>query len=251
MAKSRAGWSEGRALIVGGSGGIGAAIARELHARGAEIAIGYRSGRDRAEALREELGEGAMIARIDLADASSIDAVLEACGPIHSLIHAAGAKIDQPYVSKTRAEDYSAVLREDAEGFFRLIERALPRLRESRGAIVLISSAGLDRHPPGDLLSIAPKAANEALIRAIAREEGRFGVRANSVRVGIVDAGMFPELVARGELSEAYLNAAKINIALRRFGEAEEIARAVAFLASDESSYITGQALHLDGGYSI
>lgn len=244
-------WPSGRALIAGGSGGIGEAISRALYSAGAEIAIGYRSGRDRAETLASELGERAFAVHLDLDDEASIASALEACGSIHSLIHAAGAKIDQPYVSRTDPDAYAHVLRADAEGFFRLIKRTLPLLRESQGSIVLISSAGLERHPPGDILSIAPKAANEAVIRAIAREEGRFGVRANSVRVGIVGAGMFPELVARGELSEAYLDAAKINIALRRFGEPEEIARAVVFLASPDASYITGQALHLDGGYSI
>lgn len=244
-------WPLGRALIVGGSGGLGEAISRALHQAGAKIAIGYRSGKARAEALAQSLGDGAIAVHLDLDDESSIKDALEACGAIHSLVHAAGAKIDQPYLSATDPKEYAEVLRADAEGFFTLIHHALPLLRESRGSIVLISSAGLERHPPGDLLSVAPKAANEAVIRAIAREEGRYGVRANSVRVGIVDAGMFPELVERGELTETYLEAAKRNIALRRFGEAEEVARAVVFLASSDASYITGQALHLDGGYSI
>jgi len=244
-------WPEGCALIVGGSGGIGAAIAREFCRAGSKVVIAYRSREERARTLADELGERARTVKIDLESPSTIEEALEQIGSFHSLIHVAGARIDQPYISETRAEDYVSVLRGDAEGFFYLIEQALPRLRESGGSIVLISSAGLQRHPPGDILSVAPKAANEALIRGIAREEGRYGVRANSVRVGIVDAGMFPELVARGELSEAYLEAAKKNIALRRFGRAEEIARAVVFLASDDASYITGQAIHLDGGYSI
>ena len=86
---------------------------------------------------------------------------------------------------------------------------------------------------------------------AIAKEEGRFGVRANSVALGVIDAGMFHRLVETGELNQAYLDASKRNIALRRFGRAEEVAEAVAFLSSSRASYITGQTLMLDGGYSI
>ena len=91
----------------------------------------------------------------------------------------------------------------------------------------------------------------EALLRAIAKEEGRFGIRANSVALGVIDAGMFHRLVESGELSQAYLDASKRNIALRRFGTASEVAEAAAFLASSRASYITGQMLMLDGGYSV
>ena len=139
----------------------------------------------------------------------------------------------------------------DANGFFRVVRASLPALRESRGSIVLLSSAGLARHPQGDVLSLAPKGAAEALVRAVAREEGRFGVRANAVRVGIVEAGMFRELVARGELDERYLDAARRNIALRRFGEVREVVDVVVFLASTKASYVTGQAIAVDGGFSV
>ena len=88
-------------------------------------------------------------------------------------------------------------------------------------------------------------------LRRVAREEGRYGVRANSVAVGVVDAGMFPKLVERGELSQDWIDAAMRNTPLRRFGTPEEIADAVVFLASDRGRYITGQTLFVDGGYTL
>jgi NAD(P)-dependent dehydrogenase (short-subunit alcohol dehydrogenase family) len=116
--------------------------------------------------------------------------------------------------------------------------------------VVLLSSAGLTRYPKGDALSVSPKAAAEQLMRAIAREEGRHGVRANAVRVGVVEAGIFERL--RGDVIDAQWEAvAKRRIALGRFAAAEEIAAAVVFLASNQARYITGQALGVDGGYGV
>ena len=139
----------------------------------------------------------------------------------------------------------------DVNGFFHVIHAALPHLRDSQGSIVFVSSAGLKRFPPGDVLSVAPKGAIEALMRGIAREEGRYGVRANNVAVGVVDAGMFPKLVERGELTQEWIDAATRNTPLRRFGTPGEIADAAVFLASARARYITGQTLFVDGGYTL
>jgi 3-oxoacyl-[acyl-carrier protein] reductase len=246
------------ALVVGGSGGVGRAVASALAEAGSAVAVTYRTRREAAEevvaSIEAEGGRAAAFA-VDLARGSSVDEVVRAVedrfGAIDTVVHAAGSKIDQPYVSKTREEDWVATMEADANGFFRVVRAALPALRRSRGSIVFLSSAGLGRHPQGDLLSVAPKGACEALVRAVAREEGRFGVRANSLRIGIVDAGMFHELIERGELDERYLTAARNNIALRRFGEAREIVDVVVFLASQRASYVTGQALSVDGGFSV
>jgi 3-oxoacyl-[acyl-carrier protein] reductase len=127
----------------------------------------------------------------------------------------------------------------------------LPYLREATGSVVAITTAATRRYPIRDGLSSGPKGAVEAVVRAIAAEEGRFGVRANCVGPGMLTDGMAARLIASGELDEAALEVTKRNIALRRFGEAVDVAEAVCFLASDRARFITGQMLDVDGGYTI
>jgi len=105
-------------------------------------------------------------------------------------------------------------------------------------------------YPPGDALSSVPKAAIESLCRAVAKEEGRSGIRANAVAPGIIDAGLGAQFLA-DLYSPKVWNVQRQRIALRRFGSAEEIADAAAFLASDRARYITGQTLIVDGGFSL
>ncbi len=249
---------DGVALVVGGSGGIGSAIARNLAARGARIALTYRRNRDAASEVARQIeqhGGACELHRVDLEDLESVTACFESLsashGQIHTVAHAAGTRIDQPYISQVSPEQWRKTIDCDVHGFFHVAHVALPHLRRSRGSIVFVSSAGLKRFPPGDVLSVAPKGAIEALIRGIAREEGRYGVRANSVAVAVVDAGMFPKLVESGELSQAWIDAAIRNTPMRRFGTPDEIADAVVFLASSRARYITGQTLFVDGGYTL
>jgi NAD(P)-dependent dehydrogenase (short-subunit alcohol dehydrogenase family) len=180
-----------------------------------------------------------------------LDSIATEHGAIHTIAHAAGTHIDQPYISQTTPEQWRHTMDADVNGFFHVAHAALPHLRESQGSIVFVSSSGIRRFPPGDVLSVAPKAAIEALMRGIAREEGRYGIRANNVAVGVVDAGIFPKLVERGELSQTWIDAAMRNTPLRRFGTPKEIADAVVFLASTRARYITGQTLFVDGGYTL
>lgn len=251
-------FADGVALVVGGSGGIGSAIARGFAAAGASLAITYRRNQATAAAVADEIRQGGgecSLHQVDLGELDSVEAclgeIIAEHGQLHTIAHAAGTHIDQPYISKVTPEQWRNTMDWDVNGFFHAVHAALPHLRKSRGSIVFVSSSGLKRFPPGDVLSVAPKGAIEALVRGIAREEGRYGVRANNVAVGVVDAGMFPELVARGELSEAWVEAALRNTPLRRFGRPEEIADAAVFLASSRAQYITGQTLFVDGGYTI
>ena len=249
---------EGVALVVGGSGGIGSAIARGFAAADVTLAITYRHNQEAADQVASEIRNGGgtcSVHRVELGDLDSVKACLDQLvdehGQIHTIAHAAGTHIDQPYVSQVTPEQWRNTMDWDVNGFFHVAHAALPHLRKSHGSIVFVSSAGLKRFPPGDVLSLAPKAAIEALIRGIAREEGRNGVRANNVAVGVVDAGMFPKLVERGELSQEWIDAATRNTPLRRFGTPEEIADAAVFLASSQARYITGQTLFVDGGYTL
>jgi len=249
---------EGVALVVGGSGGIGSAIARGLGNAGARLALTYRHNADAAEQIATEIqnaGGTCSVHRVELGDLASVRSCLAELaaepGGIHTIAHAAGTHIDQPYVSQLTPEQWKNTIDWDINGFFHVVHAGLEHLRASRGSIVFVSSAGLKRYPPGDVLSVAPKGAIEALVRAIAREEGRYGVRANCVGVGVVDAGMFPKLIERGEITQAWVDAAMRNTPLRRFGDPSEIADAAVFLASARARYITGQTLLVDGGYTL
>jgi len=249
---------EGVALVVGGSGGIGSAIARGFAAAGVTLAITYRHNEEAANEVAADIradGGACSVHRVALGDLDAVETCLnqlvEEHGQIHTIAHAAGTHVDQPYVSQLTPEQWRNTMDWDVNGFFHVAHAALPHLRKSHGSIVFVSSAGLKRFPPGDVLSVAPKGAIEALIRGIAREEGRYGIRANNVAVGVVDAGMFPKLVERGELSQEWIDAAARNTPLRRFGTPEEVADAAVFLASSQARYITGQTLFVDGGYTL
>ena len=117
-------------------------------------------------------------------------------------------------------------------------------------SIDTISSIGLSRWPTKDVLSVAPKAVIDALITGLAREEGRNGIRANSVQLGIIEAGIFLR-IKDTEYDERYIEAAKNNTALKRLGSAEDVSDAVIFLSSNRANYITGQTIYLDGGFRI
>lgn len=249
---------DGVAVVIGGSGGVGRAVGERIASYGANVALTYRGNERAAEEAAEEArahGVSVSVHRLELGEAARVRGVFDEIrarhGRVHTVVHAAGSKIAQPLIRDVDGETWRAVIDADVHGAFDVVQASLPMLRDGGGSYVFVSSAGLARYPAGDILSVAPKAAVEALIRGIAREEGRHGVRANSVALGVIDAGMFPRLVADGHFTEAWLDAAKKNAALRRFGTAREVAEAVAWLASSRASYVTGQRLMLDGGYSI
>ena len=250
---------KGAAVVFGGSGGVGRAICERLAHYGADVALTYRGNAAAAEEAAEEIrakGRKASIHQVSLTDADGVarflHEVAEAHGRIHTVVCAAGSNIKQPFISQVSVEEWKQVIDADVNGFFHVAHAALPLFRAGGGgSFVYVSSAGLERYPAGDVLSVAPKGAVEALLKGIAREEGRFGIRANIVGLGVIETGLFPRLVANGDFTEEWIAAAKRNTALRRFGSAQEVAEAVAFLASSRASYVTGQRIMLDGGYSL
>ncbi|MBH0781674.1 SDR family NAD(P)-dependent oxidoreductase [Nocardia bovistercoris] len=248
----------GAALVLGASGGLGRAIARMLLDRGSDVALTYHRAAHRLEPVLKtaaELGRTARTWQLDLTDApltaTVVDRVAAELDGIHTLVYAAGPHVPMVHLSRVAPADLADQLLSDTAGFFAAAHAALPHLRAARGSIVAVTSAATARYPVRDGLSATPKAAVESLIRAIAAEEGRFGVRANSVGPGMTLDGMAERLIGAGDLDEHALDVARGNIPLRRFGDAEDIAEAVCFLASDRADFISGQKLDVDGGYGV
>ena len=239
----------GAALVVGGSGGLGSVIAAELAARGSDVALTYRSNAGAAAATASEVERFGR--RSWVATAAAVEELTDAAGGLHTLVYAAGPDVPQVHLSRVQPSAMRAQLDVDAAGFFAAACAALPHLRASMGSIVAVTTAGIGRFPARDGLSTVPKAAVEAAVRGLAAEEGRFGVRANSVGPGMLTDGMAQRLMASGDLDESALDAARANIPMRRFGTASDIAEAVCFLASDRARYISGQHLAVDGGYTV
>ena len=246
------------ALVVGGSGGLGLAVVRLLAARGSHVALTYRAQESAAlagVAAAKEWGVHASAHPLDVTSADDCAAVVAAVvatyGGLHTLVHAAGPHVPMQHLSWVEPAAMAAQLAEDSAGFFNVVHPALPHLRATEGSVVAVTTAATARYPVRDGLSSAPKAAVEALVRALAAEEGRYGVRVNAVGPGMLTDGMAARLIASGDLSEEALAITRRNIPLRRFGSATDIAEAVCFLASDRAGFISGQKLDVDGGWSV
>ncbi len=245
-----------RALVFGGSGGIGRAVCERLAAAGLAVNLTYRNSLDKAQAAAEAIAEQggfASIHQVDITVAEEVEQVVAeavADGELATVVYASGPAIKQPYVGQVTLDEWRHAVDAEVHGFFHIVRAALPHLRKSAGSIVAVTSAGLHRYPPRDVLSVAPKGAVEALVKAVAREEGRNGIRANCVALGVIDAGMFLRLKGT-EFDDQLMETMRQNAALKRFGSAEEVAEAVHFFSSNQSSFSTGQTLLVDGGYSI
>ena len=249
----------GAAMVMGGTGGLGAASARELARAGSNIALCYRSKKNAAEELAAEFrsfGVHVTIHSVDVTDEAGIaatrDQIIAEHGRIHTMVWAAGPLVDQLFLAETPISKWKHAVNVEVHGFFTTTQALLPHFRQAGGgSFVHLGSVGDLAWPARDGLSVAPKAANEALVKGLAREEGRYNIRANSVLVGVIDAGMFKELLARGDFDDRWIEETQRILALKRWGKAEEVGHAVVFLASSRAGYTTGQQLAVAGGYGV
>ena len=245
------------ALIVGATGGLGQAAAMALAEDFDGIALTYRSGKAEAEKLCASLPASCKgwPVRCDLADPASVKSTIKdataTLGSIDAVVFASGVAIEQPFVSQIEESQWREVIETELIGLTRVVAEILPTFRsQKQGNLVIVVSVANYTFPPGDALSSVPKAGMEALGRAIAKEEGKFGIRANMVAPGIIDAGLGTHFL-QTLYSPGVWEQQKRAIALRRFGTGGEVAEAVRFLASDRSAYITGQTIIVDGGFSL
>ncbi|MCC6917719.1 MAG: SDR family oxidoreductase [Alphaproteobacteria bacterium] len=251
-------YASGVALVGGGSGGIGQAICRVLAEGGSDVALTYNRNREGAEIAAQavrDAGRTAEIVQLDLTDdaacARFVDAMAERFGGVHTAVYAAGPYIDMRHISRLEPALFRKTVGTDVFGCFNLLQPAMRHLRESRGVALALATPAIRRYAVKDVLSAAPKAAVEAVIKGIAAEEGRFGVRANCVGVGVITDGMYHALLDTGDFDDRFIETTKATLALRRLGTADNVADAVDFLCSDKAAYITGQTLMVDGGFAL
>jgi len=250
-------FDKGCVFIVGGSGGIGSICAKEFAKAGANVVITYYKNKKAAEDVASEINKNIQIFQLDNKDFKSVDNVMKQAiseyDSINTIVNAAGFDIPQKFIREIDIDLWKSVIDADINGFFNLVKAGLPYLRESQGSMVFISSAGLYKYPPGDVLSVAPKATIDHVIKGIAKEEGENGIRANSIALGIIDTGIFHRLREEENtfFDDAWHEAVMNTLALKRFGFPEEVGHAAVFLASSKAGYITGHCIPVDGGYHI
>jgi len=237
---------DGRAaLVTGATGGIGAAIARTLHAQGATVVLsGTRQ--DMLAALAAELGERAFSVPADLRDADAADGLIAAAeavaGPLHILVNNAGLTRDG-LAMRMKDTDWDLVMQVDLAAPFRLSRATLRgMLRRRAGRIISIGSIVGTTGNPGQANYAAAKAGLLGMSKALAQEVGSRGITVNVVAPGFIDT---PMTEALGDEQKAKLSAA---IPLGRMGSPADIAAAVLYLASDEAAWVTGTTLHVNGG---
>ena len=231
------------ALVTGASKGIGRAIAAELAAAGAIVVLGYRSGKDEAEALAAELGGRAVQA--DVSNAEDAARLVAEAGDLDILVNNAGLTRDG-LLARMPDDDWRTVIETNLSSVFytcRAVTR--PMMKKRAGAIVNVSSIVGVHGNWGQTNYAASKAGIIGFTKSLARELGSRGVRANVVAPGYVKTQLTDVLPE--EATEAMLQ----NTPLGRLGEPQDIAGAVRFLCSDEASFITGEVLLVDGGLGM
>jgi NAD(P)-dependent dehydrogenase (short-subunit alcohol dehydrogenase family) len=244
-------------LVAGGSRGIGRATCLAAAGAGADVALLYRSRATEAAsavAAIRDLGRRAVAIQADVTDPAAIAAAFEQVntefGRIDTVVHSAGAMVAWLPVRDHDPRAWAEYITNDLVGAFNVIQAAVCTLRSSGGgAIIVISSIAAQMCQPRNSQGAAAKAGIEALVRVVAKEEGRSGIRINAVSVGLTDTDMGQD--AFRLWGKEFVDKLVAGFPVPRIGRPEEIAQVVLFLAGDGGAYITGKVLQVDGGQFI
>lgn len=240
------------ALVTGSSGGIGSAIARALAGQGARLALSGSNGaklRSFREQLNSEIGGDHVEITCDLSNPTQVEelipATVDTLGKIDILVNNAGVTRDN-LAMRMKDEEWDEVIRINLEAAFRLLRAAArPMMKARYGRIISITSVVGATGNPGQMNYAAAKAGLTGMTKSLAQELASRGVTANCVAPGFIRTAM------TDVLPDAQKDALNARIPAGRMGEGEEIGAAVAFLASKEAAYITGQTLHVNGGMAM
>ena len=236
------------ALVTGASGGIGAAIATTLHAQGASVVL-HGTREVRLATLKAELGERAHIATANLGDREAVANIIaeatEKAGPISILVNNAGITRDN-LAMRMKEEEWDAVIDVNLTASMILCRTAMRGMMKARhGRVISISSIVGVIGNPGQSNYAASKAGMIGYSKALAQEVASRGVTVNVIAPGFIETPM------TDELSDDQKTALLSRVPAARLGHADEIAAAVAYLASDEAAYVTGATIHVNGGMAM
>lgn len=240
------------AIVTGGSRGIGRAIALELARNGADVAFSYARNVEKAKEVEEEinkLGVKVLSIQSNVADFAQskemINNAIKHLGKVDILVNNAGITRDKILMMMSE-EDWRSVMETNLNGVFNCTKAAVvPMMKQRSGSIINITSVSGLVGMAGQTNYSSSKAGIVGFTKALAKEVARRGVRVNAVAPGFIDTEMVQTL------EQKYMDEMLKLVPLGRIGKAEEVAHVVAFLASDEASYITGHVINVDGGMAM
>jgi 2-hydroxycyclohexanecarboxyl-CoA dehydrogenase len=237
-----------KAFVTGGGSGIGAAIARRLAAEGADVVVGDID----EPAAREVAGEiDAEAVPLDVADPDSAAAAIGGVGQLDVLVNNAGVD-DFGFFGEMTPERWRRLVAINLEGVFACTRAALPMMqRAGYGRIVNIASEAGRVGSKGSAVYSAAKGGVIAFSKALARENARYGITVNAVAPGPIDTPLLRSARQLGEIGDRIIETMKASTQMKRLGRPEEVAAAVAFLASEEAGYVTGETLGVSGGLGM